>query len=47
MKITDFEFHIELFVSLVETSRVVWYKADDAHKDRNERKRVVEKWVWS
>jgi len=38
VKITDFEFRIELLVSLVETRRVV-YKADDVHKDRNERKK--------
>jgi hypothetical protein len=41
MKITDFEFRIELLVSLVDTRRVAWYKADDVYKDKNEKKRVL------
>jgi hypothetical protein len=43
MKITDFEFRIQLLVSLVETRRVVCYKADDVYEDRNERKKGLEK----
>jgi hypothetical protein len=36
----DFDFDIELLISLVETRPVLWDKTDDmyVYKDRNERK---------
>jgi hypothetical protein len=32
----DFEFDIDLLISLVETTPVLWDKTDDIYKDRNE-----------
>jgi len=34
----DFEFDIELLISLVEAGPVLWYKSDDIYKDRIETK---------
>jgi hypothetical protein len=36
----DFEFDIDLLISLVETRPVVWDKTDDVYKGRNETKRA-------
>jgi hypothetical protein len=36
----DFEFDIDLLVSLVEARPVLWDKTDDIYKDRNETKKV-------
>jgi hypothetical protein len=36
----DFEFDIELLISLVEARPVLWDKTDDIYKDRNETKTV-------
>jgi len=32
----DFEFDIDLLISLVEARHVLWDKTDDIYKDRNE-----------
>ena len=32
----DFDFQIDLLISLVEASPVLWDKKDDIYKDRNE-----------
>jgi hypothetical protein len=32
----DFEFDIDLLISLLEARPVLWDKADDIYKDRNE-----------
>jgi hypothetical protein len=36
----DFEFDIDLLISLVEARLVLWDKADDICKDRNETKKA-------
>ena len=36
----DFEFDIELVISLVEARPVLWDKTDDIYKDRNETKKA-------
>jgi hypothetical protein len=36
----DFDFDIELLISLVEARPVLWDKTDDMHKYRNERSEV-------
>jgi hypothetical protein len=33
----DFEFDIDLLISLVEAKPVLWGKTDDIYKDRNEK----------
>ena len=35
----DFEFDIDLLISLVEARPVLWDKTDDIYEDRNERKK--------
>jgi hypothetical protein len=37
----DFEFDIELLISLVEVKPVLWDKTDDIYKDRNETKKSM------
>ena len=36
----DFEFDIDLLISLVEARSVLWDKTDDIYKDRNETKKA-------
>ena len=36
----DFEFDTDLLISLVEARPVLWDKADDIYKDRNETKKA-------
>jgi len=36
----DFEFDIDLLISLVEARPVLWNKTDDIYKDRNEPKKA-------
>jgi len=36
----DFEFDIDLLISLVEARPVLWDKTDDIYKDRNETKKA-------
>jgi hypothetical protein len=36
----DFEFEIDLLISLVKARPVLWDKADDIYKDRNETKKA-------
>jgi hypothetical protein len=38
VKMGDFEFDIDLLISLVEARSVLWDKTDDIYKDRNETK---------
>jgi hypothetical protein len=47
-KMCDFEFDIDLLISLVEARPVLWDKTDDIYKDRNEtkQKRHGEKFVF-
>jgi len=40
MKMGDFEFGIDLLISLVESRPVLWGKTDDIYKDRNETKKA-------
>ena len=40
MKTRDFDFDIELSVSLVEDRPVLWDETDDSYKDRNEIKKA-------
>ena len=40
MKMGDFDFNIELLISLVETRPVLWVKRDDKYKDRNKTKKA-------
>jgi hypothetical protein len=42
----DFEFDINLLISLVEARSVLWDKTDDIYKDRNETERHGEKFVF-
>ena len=46
---SDFEFDIDLLISLVEARPVLWDKTDDIYKDRNEtkRKKRGEKFVFA
>jgi hypothetical protein len=46
VKIGDFDFNIELLISLVEARPVLWDKMDDMYKDRNEMKRHRQKFVF-
>jgi hypothetical protein len=46
VKMGDFEFDIDLLVSLVEAKPLLWDKTDDIYKDRNETKRHGEKFVF-
>jgi hypothetical protein len=39
VKTGDFDFDIDLLISLVEARPVLWDKTDDIYKDRNETKR--------
>jgi hypothetical protein len=39
-KMVDFEFDIDLFISLVEAKPVLWDKTDDIYKDRDETKKA-------
>jgi len=39
----DFEFDIELLISLVEARPLLWGKTDDIYKDRNETKKTWRK----
>jgi hypothetical protein len=43
----DFEFRIELLVSLVEARRVLWYKADGVYQDKYDRKKGWRVVGWS
>ena len=36
----DFEFDVDLLISLVEARPVLWDKTDDIYKDRNETKKA-------
>jgi hypothetical protein len=36
----DFEFYIDLLISLVEARPVLWDKTDDIYKNRNETKKA-------
>jgi hypothetical protein len=36
----DFEFDIDLLISLLEARPVLWDKTDDIYKDRNETKKA-------
>ena len=40
VKMGDFEFNIELLISLVEARPVLWDKTDDIYKNRNETKKA-------
>jgi hypothetical protein len=40
VKIGDFEFDIDLLISLVEARLVLWDKTDGIYKDRNETKKA-------
>jgi len=40
VKMGDFEFDIDLLISLVEARPVLWDKTDDIYKDRNETKKA-------
>jgi len=40
VKMGDFEFHIDLLISLVEARPVLWDKTDDTYKDRNKTKKA-------
>jgi hypothetical protein len=40
VKMGDFEFDIDLLISLVEARPVLWDKTDDTYKDRNETKKA-------
>jgi len=40
VKTGDFEFDIDLFISLVEARPVLWDKMDDIYKDRNETRKA-------
>jgi len=40
VKMSHFEFDIELLISLVETRPVLWNKMDDTYKDRIEKKKA-------
>jgi len=42
----DFEFDIDLLVSLADSRTVLWDKTGDIYKDRNETKRHGEKFVF-
>ena len=39
-KMVNFEFDTDLLISLVEARPVLWDKADDIYKDRNETKKA-------
>jgi hypothetical protein len=39
----DFEFHIDLLISLVEARTVLWDTTDDSYKERNGTKKHGEK----
>jgi hypothetical protein len=39
VKMGDFEFNIELLISLVQARLVLWDRTDDMYKDRNATKR--------
>jgi hypothetical protein len=47
MKMSDFEFCIELLVSLVEARRVLWYKAYSVYQDKYDRKKGWREVGWS
>jgi hypothetical protein len=40
VKTGDFEFNIELLISLAEARPVLWDRTDDIYKDRNETKKA-------
>jgi hypothetical protein len=40
VKMGDFEFDIDLLISLVEARLLLWDKTDDIFKDRNETKKA-------
>ena len=40
VKMGDFEFNIDLLISLVEARSMLWDKTDDIYKDRNETKKA-------
>ena len=40
MKMGDFEFDIDLLISLVEARPVLWDNTDDIYKDRSETKKA-------
>jgi len=46
VKMGDFEFDIDLLISLVEARPVLWDKMDYIYKDRNETTRHREKFVF-
>jgi hypothetical protein len=46
-KMRDFEFRVELLVSMVEARRILWYKADNVYQDRNNRIKGWREVGWS
>jgi hypothetical protein len=40
VKVGDFEFYVELLISLVEARPLWWDKTDDIYKNRNEMKKA-------
>jgi hypothetical protein len=43
VKMGDFEFHIDLLISLVEVRPVLWDKTDDIYRDTIETRKVWRK----